>query len=143
MTTLQKQLLRIITALALAVPLAAAAQLRPGMYEYTIKMSMPGAPANMSAQTMQRCLAKKDLEGNKAYQMPQGAGSDCQIKDMVESAGKFSYKMACTKPQKMDGTVQGSFTQTGMNMDMTMTMDGMPGPMTQSIIAKRLGDCTQ
>lgn len=143
MTTLQKQLLRIIAALALALPLAAAAQLKPGMYEYTIKMSMPGGPANMAAQTMQRCLAKKDLEGNKAYQMPQGPGSDCQIKDMVESAGKFSYKMACTKPQKMNGAVQGSFTQTSMNMDMTMTMDDMPGPMTQSIVAKRLGDCTQ
>jgi hypothetical protein len=75
--------------------------------------------------------------------MPQGPGSDCQVKDMVENAGKFSYKMACTKPQKMDGTVQGSFTQTGMNMDMTMTMDGMPGPMTQSITAKRVGDCAQ
>jgi hypothetical protein len=138
-----KKFLLIITALTLALPLAAAAQMKPGMYEYTIKMNMPGAPANMSAQTMQRCLAKKDLEGNKAYQMPQGPGSDCQIKDMVESAGKFSYKMACSKPQKMDGAVQGTFTQTGMNMDMTMTMDGMPGPMTQSIVAKRLGDCTQ
>lgn len=143
MTTLQKQLLRSIAALSLALPLAAAAQMKPGMYEYTIKISMPGAPANMSGQTMQRCLAKKDLEGNKAYQMPQGPGSDCQVKDMVENAGKFSYKMACTKPQKMDGTVQGSFTQTGMNMDMTMAMDGMPGPMTQSITAKRVGDCAQ
>ena len=143
MTTMQKQFLRGIAALTLALPLAAAAQMKPGMYEYTVKISMPGAPANMSGQTMQRCLAKKDLEGNKAYQMPQGPGSDCQVKDMVENAGKFSYKMACTKPQKMDGTVQGSFTPTGMNMDMTMTMDGMPGPMTQSITAKRLGDCAQ
>ena len=138
-----KKFLLIITALTLALPLAAAAQMKPGMYEYTIKISMPGAPANMSGQTMQRCLAKKDLEGNKAYQMPQGPGSDCQVKDMVESAGKFSYKMACSKPQKMDGAVQGTFTQTGMNMDMTMAMDGMPGPMTQSITAKRVGDCAQ
>ena len=143
MTTLQKQLLRSIAALTLALPLAAAAQMKPGMYEYMIKINMPGAPANMPGQTMQRCLAKKDLEGNKAYQMPMGPGSDCQVKDMVENAGKFSYKMACTKPQKMDGTVQGSFTQTGMNMDMTMAMDGMPGPMTQSITAKRVGDCAQ
>ena len=138
-----RSLLRSIAALTLALPLAAAAQMKPGMYEYTVKITMPGAPANMSGQTMQRCLAAKDLAGSKAYQMPQGPGSDCQVKDMVENAGKFSYKMACTKPQKMDGTVQGSFTQTGMNMDMTMTMDGMPGPMTQSITAKRLGDCTQ
>jgi hypothetical protein len=143
MTILKKNLLFSISALTLAFPLAAAAQMKPGMYEYTIKMNMPGGPGNMPTQTMQRCLGKKDLEGNKAYQMPQGQGSDCQIKDMVENAGKFSYKMACTKPQKMDSNVQGSITPTGMNMDMTMTMEGMPGPMTQTITAKRVGDCAQ
>ena len=143
MTILRKHLFFGIAALALALPFNAAAQMRPGMYEYTIKMSMPGGPGNMPTQTMQRCLAKKDLEGNKAYQMPQGQGSDCQVKDMVENGGKFSYKMACTKPQKMDGNVQGTVTPTGMNMDMQMTMEGMPGPMTQTITAKRVGDCAQ
>lgn len=143
MTTLQKHLAFGTAALALALPLNAAAQMKPGMYEYTIKMSMPGGPGNMPTQTMQRCLSKKDLEGNKAYQMPQGQGSDCQVKDMVENGGKFSYKMACTKPQKMDSNVQGAVTPTGMNMDMQMTMEGMPGPMTQTITAKRVGDCAQ
>ena len=136
-----KKLCRLAFISALALPLAAFAQMTPGMYEYTIKISMPGAPANMAPQTMQRCLAAKDLEGGKGYQMPPGQGSDCQIKDLNENSGKFSYKMACTKPQKLDSNVQGSFTPTSMNMDMTMTMEGMPGPMTQSITAKRTGDC--
>ena len=128
---------------ALILPLTAAAQMTPGMYEYTIKMNMPGAPANGSAQTMQRCLAAKDLEGTKAYAMPPGPGSDCQIKDMTNNGGKFSYTMACTKPQKLNGTVAGSMTSTSMVMDMNMTMEGMPAPMTQSINAKRIGDCKQ
>jgi hypothetical protein len=127
--------------IAVLAPLPAlAADMTPGLYEYTIKMSMPGGPANMPAQTMQRCLTAKDLEGNKAYEMASGPGSDCKVNDMKQSGGKFSYKMACTKPQKMDGTVQGSMTPTSMAMDMNMTMEGMP-PMTQSITAKRLGDC--
>ena len=67
--------------------------------------------------------------------------SDCQIKDLTQSSGQFSYKMACTKPQKMDGIAKGSQSSTGMTMDMTMTMAGMPGPMTQSITARRIGDC--
>jgi hypothetical protein len=141
MTTLRNTLLRGAVAAALTLPLAAAAQMTPGMYEYTIKISIPGGPGNMPPQTSQRCLGAKDLEGNKAYQMPQGPGSDCQVKDLKESGGKFSYTMACTKPQKLDGNVQGSMTPTSMNMDMTMTMEGMPGPMTQSITAKRTGDC--
>lgn len=136
-----RKLLIAVAIAALALPLTASAQMKPGMYEYTVKMSMPGGPT-MPQQTMQRCLTAADLEGNKAYQMPQ-QGSDCKISDFRDNGGKFSYKMACTKPQKLDGTVQGSYTPVGMNMDMTMTMPDMPGPMNQSIAAKRLGDCTK
>jgi hypothetical protein len=143
MTTMRPKLIRSALAATLALPFAAAAQMLPGMYEYTIKISMPGAPANLSGQTLQRCLTAKDLEGNKAYQMPSYPGSDCQVKDLAENGGMFSYKMACTKPQKLDGNVQGAFTTTSMNMDMTMKMEGMPGPMMQSIAARRVGDCTQ
>ena len=143
MTTLRQKRLRSALAATLALPLAAAAQMTPGMYEYTIRMSMPGAPANLSAQTLQRCLAAKDLEGSKAFEMPAGPGSDCQVKDLVNAGGRFSYKLACTKPQKLAGTVAGALTPTGMTMDMTMTMDDMPGPLTQSITAKRISDCSQ
>lgn len=134
-----RKLMKLAAVAALALPLAAFAQMKPGMYEYTVKMSIPGGPT-MPQQTMQRCLTPADLEGNKAYQMPQ-QGSDCKVSDFRENGGKFSYKMACTKPQKLDGTAQGSYTPAGMNMDMTMNMADMPGPMTQSISAKRLGDC--
>ena len=130
----------VLAALALASPLAAQAAMSPGLYEYTIKMNMPGAPA-MPTQSMQQCLTGKDVAGNKAFEMPASKDSDCQIKDLTQSGGQFSYKMACTKPQKMEGTAKGSHSATGMTMDMTMTMAGMPGPMTQSISARRVGDC--
>jgi Protein of unknown function (DUF3617) len=128
----------------LALPLAAAAAtLTPGLYEYTIKMNMPGMPANapaMPAQVMQHCLTAKDI-GSKGYGTPP-KDSDCQIQDMNESGGQFSYKISCTKPQKMDGTVKGSATATSMTMDTTMSM-GSHGTMTQSTTAKRIGDCKQ
>ena len=95
----------------------------------------------MPAQTVQRCLTAKDVAGSKGFEMPPGPGSDCQMKDLVQSGGKFSYKMSCSKPQKLDGAVQGAMTPGGMTMDMTMNMDGMPGAMTQSITAKRISDC--
>ena len=140
---MQTKIVFISALLGLLLPLTASAAMTPGLYEYTIKMSMPGAPANLPAQTFQRCLSAKDVDGSKAYEMPSNAGSDCQIKDLTQSGGQFSYKMACTKPQKIDGSVQGSLTPTGMTMDMNMTMDGMPGPMTQAITAKRISDCKQ
>ena len=112
----------------------------PGLYEYTIKMNMPGGPA-MPAQTSQQCLNAKDVAGNKAFEMPASKDSDCQVKDLTQGGGQFAYKVACTKPQKMDGTVKGTHTSTGMTMDMTMVMAGAPGPMTQTITARRVGDC--
>ena len=54
MTTLRNTLLRGAVAAALTLPLAAAAQMTPGMYEYTIKISMPGGTCNMPPQTSQR-----------------------------------------------------------------------------------------
>ena len=120
---------------------ASASALTPGMYEYTMKMNMPGMPVNMPAQTSQRCLTPKDVDGNKAFEMPTERNSDCQIKDMVHSGNQFSYKIACTKPQKLDGSAKGSVTATSLTMEMTMVMPEAPGPMTQSISARRVGDC--
>jgi len=136
-------ILAALATLLLALPLTAAAAMTPGLYEYTIKMNVPGAPATMPAQTHQRCLSAKDVDGSKAYEMPSAPNSDCQVKDMAQSGGQFSYKMACTKPQRIDGAVKGTHTPTSMTMDMTMTMEGMAGAMTQSITARRLGDCKQ
>ena len=104
-------------------------------------MSMPGAPANMPAQTLQRCLAKKDLEGNKAYQMPQGQAATARSKDLVESARQILIQDGLHQAAKNGWRRTGHRYATGMNMDMTMTMDGMAGTMTQSITAARLGDC--
>jgi hypothetical protein len=115
--------------------------LTPGLYEYSIKMNMPGAPANLPTQATQRCLTAKEAEGTKSFEMPPDSTTDCKVSGMTQTSTQFSYNVACTKPQRMDGVVKGTFTATTMVMDMTMTMAGMPGPMTQTITAKRLGDC--
>ena len=129
-----------LAALLPALPLTATAAMAPGLYEYTIKANMPGAPANMPAQTMQRCLSAMDVAGNQAFEMPRDPNSDCQMRDMTQSGGQFAYKLACTKPQQINGAVKGTATATSIAMDMTMTIEGIPGPLTQSITARRLGD---
>jgi hypothetical protein len=118
-----------------------AAALNPGLYEYVIKISMPGVPANMPAQTMQRCLTAKDVESNKAMEMPPMPDSDCKVQNQVIKGAQFSYRISCTKPEKIDGDVKGSVTATSINMEMNMKMADAPGPMMQNISARRLGDC--
>src|SRR5688572_3697622 len=108
------------TMIASSPPVVLAAGLTAGQYEYTIKMNIPGAPANMPTQTMQRCLTAKDVAGDAAFQQPPPPDSDCKMSDMKQSGNQFSYKVACTKPQKLDGTVKGTHSGNGMTMDMTM-----------------------
>jgi hypothetical protein len=117
-----------------------AAALNPGLYEYTMKMNMPGAPTALPP-TIQRCLSAKDVEGAKAVEMPPMPNSDCKVLNQNISGAQFSYRISCTKPQKLDGDVKGTVSATTLSMDMTMHTPGAPGPMTQNISAKRLGDC--
>jgi hypothetical protein len=130
-----------VVALLALLYAGSAAALNPGLYEYVMKMNMPGAPANMPAQTIQRCLTAKDVEGNKAMEMPPMPNSDCKVLNQVVKGEQFSYRISCTKPEKIDGDVKGTVTATSLNMDMTMKMADAPGPMTQNISARRLGDC--
>ena len=119
----------------------AASALNPGLYEYTMKMNMPGAPTTLPSTTIQRCLNAKDVEGAKATEMPPMPNSDCKVLDRNISGAQFSYRISCTKPQKLDGDVKGTVSATTLSMDMTMHTPGAPAPMTQNISAKRLGDC--
>jgi hypothetical protein len=131
-----------LAAMILSLPVTAVAQqMTAGLYEYTVKMNVPGAPANIPPQKMQRCLTAKDVAGNQAYEVPNDPNSDCKVRDLTQSGGQFAYKLACTKPQQIDGAVKGTATATSIAMDMTMTIEGIPGPLTQSITARRLGDC--
>lgn len=132
-----------LSALSLAAPLTAcAAGLTPGMYEYTVKMNMPGMPAGMGAQTFQRCLTAQDVAGSNAYSTARDKNNDCKIKDLRESGSQISYSMSCTKPQKMEATTKGTVTATSLSMDTTMSMPDH-GTMKQTTAAKRVGDCKQ
>ena len=86
-------------------------------------------------------LSAKDVEGAKAVEMPPMPNSDCKVLNQNISGAQFSYRISCTKPQKLDGDVKGTVSATTLSMDMTMHTPGAPGPMTQNISAKRLGDC--
>lgn len=125
-------------ALLCAVPAFA---LTPGLYEYTMKTSVPGVPAAMPPQTTRRCLSAKDVEGSRAVEMPPMPNSDCKVLDQVIKGGQFSYRIACTTPQKLDGDVKGTVGATSLAMEMTMRMPDAPGPMMQNISARRIGDC--
>src|SRR5262245_55951850 len=69
------------------------------MWEVTSRLSMPGMPMQMPAQTHQVCAPKN-------WKEPPGAQSpeqNCQISDLQSTASKTTWSMKCTGPD-MTGT---------------------------------------
>ncbi len=127
---------------ALALLAAAPAlALTPGLYEYSMKLNMPGMPANIPPTVTQRCLGAADVAGNKAVELPPLPNSDCKVLNQIINGAVFSYRVACSTPRKLDGDVRGTVSATSLNMEMTMRIPEAPAPMTQFITARRLGDC--
>ncbi len=127
-----------LLAIAILLPaatLAADKTMKPGMYDYTVKMEMPGMPFAMPPQNMQSCLKQEDVDKGKQYQSQRD--QDCEVKNMKQSAGKASFDMACK-----DGTTahaEYTFTDTSMTGKTVMNRQGQA--MTMNMTAKRVGDC--
>jgi Protein of unknown function (DUF3617) len=128
--------------LALAVSLLPAAALaaegmKPGNYEFTTKMEMPGMPFAMPPMTAQRCLKKEDIEKNDQYRADNSGRQDCEVKNLKQSGPKTTFDLACK--DGTTGKAEYNVTDAGMTGKTVMTREGQP--MTMNMSAKRLGDC--
>lgn len=137
-----KKNLLVITLTCLATA-AQAQEMRPGRYEYQIKMNMPGLPQAMAQPNFQHCITQKDIQDGKAFQARQDTNSDCRIEGMTRKGAEISYRMVCTKPQAMSADVKGRMTADTMDMvmDMKMQQGGQAMQIRQQMLMKRLGDC--
>jgi hypothetical protein len=126
-----------LLALASTAALAADKPMKPGQYDYTVKMEMPGMPFQMPPQNFQRCVTQADVDKGKQYDNQSDRNSDCEIKNLKQSAGKVSFDLACK-----DGTTghaEYSGTETTMSGKTVMNREGTA--MTMAMTAKRVGDC--
>lgn len=135
MTPSRKCLAPALLAGLTALPVHAEETMKPGLYDYTIKMEMPGMPFAMPPQTFQNCVKPEDVEKGEQYQTQRD--EDCEVKNMKQSSGKASFDLACK-----DGTTghaDYAFTDTSMTGKQVITREG--APMTMEMSAKRVGDC--
>lgn len=134
--------MRIARGLALlALPAAALAGsgMQPGLYEYSIRMEMPGLPVAMPPQTFQRCLTQQDLDKGDYARNPREQ-SDCQISNMKATPANVSYDVACKGEHAARGHYDFAMTRDSMTGTGTITMEGGQ-TMKQNFSARRLGDC--
>ncbi len=134
--------------LGLAVPAlctADALAIRPGEWEVTVQMNMPGMPVQMPPQTTTYCLTEEQARDPKrAMEKLNESGSNCRMKNFEQSGNSANWTVECTGPQAAQA--EGNMTFNGRDAyqgSMQMTVNGPQGPMvmTHTMRGRRVGDC--
>lgn len=115
-------------------------EFKPGMYEITSTVEMPGMPAgSVPPQTITQCLTEQDPAPNK------GTGDqECKMIKMDKDGNTVTWKMECDQQgQKL--TSDGEIIYKGDNFKGTITtlLGPEAGNMTiKTVIAgNRIGNC--
>jgi hypothetical protein len=121
--------------------LAQTSPMRPGNWQVTMKMSMPGIKMEMPPITTSHCVTA-DMVKDPQSAIPKGpnANNDCKVSDYRFTANTATYKMMCTKPTPMNAIGEMKYSGTDAYTG-TMTMESQGQTMTMSYDAKRLGEC--
>ena len=116
--------------------------MRPGNWEVSVKMTMPGMNMEMPPIKQTQCVTAEMIKDPQSS-LPRGPGSgDCKISDYKFTASTATYKVECTKPAPM--TAVGEMKYSGSDAYVgTMTIESSGQKMTMSYDAKRIGDCAK
>jgi uncharacterized protein DUF3617 len=123
---------------------AAAANMKEGLWEITMKMEAPGMPAGMKPHVMQQCITKKDLDDPRKTMPGNDPKSDrCEVSNYKVQGNTATWNMACKGQDAMTGS--GSVTYNGTSYSgtnkMTMKQGGQLQTMTMHYTGKHLGEC--
>jgi hypothetical protein len=146
MKSFQSVVVALLCLLSFAAAHASAGpNMKPGLWEQTVKMEMPGMPQAMPEQKSQRCVTPKDLEDPRRV----GPGADprtagqCEVSNFRMQGNTATWDMACKGEQQMKGS--GSMTYQGDRYSgvnrMTMNQGGQTMTMTMNYSGRYLGDC--
>jgi len=119
----------------LSAPALAADTMKPGLWEITSSMEMPGMPFQPPPQTMRHCYTPQEVK-----EQPVPKDDNCKVTDLKSSSGKVNWKLECKGEvaSKGEGQIafQGDSAYEGWTKMQTQGMN-----MTMKYKAKRLGDC--
>ena len=117
-----------------------ALDLKPGQYEITSQVEMPGVPMTMPPQTATQCLTKNDPVPSQAA----GGSGECKITDMKTKGNTVMWTMECNEAGHKSVT-KGETVYHGDRFDGTITNDMGPESGGMIIIirvsGKRTGNC--
>ncbi len=129
-----------IVALAL-LAVAQTVNLRPGKYEVTAEMDMPGM--KMAPQKDVQCITAEDLKDlSKALIDPEEA-KNCKVSNYKVSGNKVTFNTTCEEEGvKMASTTELTYTRESFTGVMK-SKDDAGRVMTIRTTAKRIGECAK
>jgi hypothetical protein len=134
-------------ALALALPIAASAapHQKPGRWEVTTEMEMPGMPMKMPPVVTNVCLTQEDVD-NPERTLPKASrdkNANCKVSDFKTEGNTVTWNMACEGATPMTGSGQityGGDTYDGA-MKMKIKIKDQDQEMTMHFKGKFNGEC--
>jgi hypothetical protein len=116
--------------------------LRPGKYETTVDMDMPGE-MKMPSQKQMQCITPDDLKDfSKAVSDPEFART-CKVSDYKIVGNKLTFTSECKDGEvRARGTMEFTFAAESYSGVMT-TKDNKGRVMTIKTSGKRIGDCVK
>lgn len=127
-----------VLVLAIAAPAALAADpnpVKPGKWQWTMQMEIPGMPFKMPPVKFTHCVTEEDAKSA----IPQDQkNKDCKLIDHKIDGNTITWTVECPK-QKMKG--EGEITYDGDSMTGVMKMDADGQEMTTKYTGKYLGAC--
>jgi len=124
---------------------AGRSRLKPGLWEITSTMDMPGMPVPIPPRTHTQCITAKDADDPKKF-APESSGKDqeCSLKDYKATGDKVTWSVECQGKRPGRGT--GEMVLKGDTYEGTIKMtvsDPRRGEMqmTNHVKGKRVGDC--
>ena len=123
--------------LAVAAPATFAADKtpgKPGQWQFSMQMDIPGMPFKVPPVTMEQCV--KEDAGSA---IPKDSkDTDCKFSEPKINGNTITWTMDCPK-EKMKGNGKMTFSDESMTGAMDIEADGQA--MTMKYTGKRLGDC--
>ena len=126
-----------LSMLLLLIPGGAVAAdgMKPGMWEITTRVDMPGMPFQPPPTTVKHCYTAQEVKDS-----PVPKDNDCKVTDLKTTGSKTTWKVECTGESAGKGegeiTYRGDSAYDGKSK---MQMQGMT--MSVQYKARRLGEC--
>ena len=134
---LKKLIAAFIILLALtSISFAGSVNFKPGKWEITSKMEMPGG-MEMPSHTITQCMTKDNI-------VPQNTqpGQECVVTETKTTGNTTTWTMECKGPQgNMKGIGKITYDGDTFEGEMVMSMPMANMKITNKMKGRRIGDC--